>query len=127
MADTRPRLGATVPVLRSFDEALSRAFYIDFLGFEVEFEHRFADNTPLYMGLKLGDCRLHITEHFGDACPGAQVRIATGDVVSYMRTLSAKRYKHANPGNQFEPTPWGTIEVTITDPSGNKLTFVQED
>ena len=31
----------TVPVLRSFDEAKAREFYVDFLGFTVEWEHRF--------------------------------------------------------------------------------------
>ena len=34
--------GQTItPIFRSFDEAKAREFYIDFLGFEVTFEHRF--------------------------------------------------------------------------------------
>lgn len=31
----------TIPILRMFDEAKAREFYLDFLGFSVEFEHRF--------------------------------------------------------------------------------------
>lgn len=41
-----PRMLAPTPILRSFDEAATRAFYIDFLGFMVEFEHRFEPDAP---------------------------------------------------------------------------------
>ena len=30
---------APIPILRSFDEAKAREFYVDFLGFEVVFAH----------------------------------------------------------------------------------------
>jgi Glyoxalase superfamily protein len=39
----------TVPILRSFDEARSRGFYLGFLGFQVDWEHRFEPGLPLYM------------------------------------------------------------------------------
>ena len=121
------QLGNVIPILRSFDEAKARAFYVDFLGFEIEFEHRFSDNAPLYLGLRYGPCRLHVSEHFGDSSPGVAVRITTDDVTSYMRALNAKNYKYAAPGTEERaPTPWGTIEATIADPFGNKLIFVQE-
>ena len=72
--------GAITPVLRIFDEAKAREFYVDFLGFSVGFEHRFSDNSPLYMGVIRAGCALHLSEHHGDACPGAQVRIKINDV-----------------------------------------------
>ncbi|MEC9103397.1 MAG: glyoxalase superfamily protein, partial [Pseudomonadota bacterium] len=31
----------TCPIFRSFDESTARAFYLDWLGFKVQFEHRF--------------------------------------------------------------------------------------
>jgi hypothetical protein len=34
-------LGIITPILRSFDEAKAREFYIDYLGFSVDWEHRF--------------------------------------------------------------------------------------
>lgn len=43
---TRP-----VPIFRIFDEAKAREFYIDYLGFTIDFEHRFEDDSPLYMGV----------------------------------------------------------------------------
>ncbi len=112
------------PVLRSFDEAKAREFYIDFLGFQVDFEHRFEENFPLYMGISKDGCRLHITEHHGDCSPGSAVRIATEGLAAYHQELLGKEYKYARPG--IETTPWGTREVTITDPFGNRITFAEE-
>jgi catechol 2,3-dioxygenase-like lactoylglutathione lyase family enzyme len=43
-----------VPILRSFDETAIRAFYVDFLGFAVEFEHRFAPDLLLYFSVRQG-------------------------------------------------------------------------
>ena len=112
----------TTPVLRSFDEAKAREFYIDFLGFEVAGEHRFQPGSPLYLILVRDGTELHVSEHFGDATPGAQVRIEVEGVTAYVRGLRAKAYRHAAPGDP-EATPWETLEATITDPAGNRLTF----
>ena len=65
--------GPPTPILRSFDEKRAKAFYLDFLGFELVFEHRFEDWAPLYMSVRKGDCVLHLSEHYGDGCPGAGV------------------------------------------------------
>jgi catechol 2,3-dioxygenase-like lactoylglutathione lyase family enzyme len=118
--------GAPVPILRSFDEARTRDFYLDFLGFETVFEHRLKPGTPLYMGIRRGDCLLHLSEHYGDAIPGSGVRIPVDDVVAYAADLAAKHHGNARPGVP-EHTPWGTREITITDPSGNRLTFFTRD
>lgn len=117
--------GPITPVLRSFDEVRAREFYLGFLGFELVFEHRFGENSPLYMGVARGDAELHISEHYGDATPGAQIRVRVDDVVAYASELSAKNYRNAKPGTDCPPTEWGTREVTISDPFGNKLTFWQ--
>lgn len=114
--------GAPTPILRSFDEKRARAFYLDFLGFEVMFEHRFGDGLPLYMGLRRGDCLLHLSEHHGDATPGSAVRIPVDDAASFAAMLRAKDFGNARPGEPLE-TPWGSREFTVADPAGNRLTF----
>ena len=116
-------LGKITPILRIFDEAKAKEFYIDFLGFKINFEHRFADDLPLYMGISKGDCDLHLSEHFGDCCPGAAIRIVTDDVDAYQKELITKRYKNARPG--VENQPWGSREMSINDPFGNRLIFTQ--
>jgi len=68
--------GAT-PILRIFDESKAKEFYVGFLGFTIDWEHRFESNLPLYMQVSRDDCLLHLSEHHGDCCPGAAVRIQT--------------------------------------------------
>jgi catechol 2,3-dioxygenase-like lactoylglutathione lyase family enzyme len=118
--------GAPTPILRSFDEVRTRAFYLDFLGFELLFEHRFAPDAPLYMGVRKGDCVLHLSEHYGDGTPGTAIRIPVEDVSAYMAELRAKRFGNANPGEP-QLMEWGAREITIQDPSSNKLTFFTEE
>lgn len=110
-----------VPILRSFNEDAARAFYVDFLGFEIVFEHRFDADAPLYMGLRHGACELHLSEHHGDGTPGTCLRIEVPDVQGFSAALNAKRYKNARPGVQSQP--WGWDEMSISDPAGNKLIF----
>ncbi|MEM1418390.1 MAG: glyoxalase superfamily protein [Myxococcota bacterium] len=119
--------GGITPVLRSFDERKAREFYVGFLGWDVVFEHRLTEGGPLYMGLTSGQARIHLSEHFGDAAPGATLRIEVDDLMAYLRVLEAKRYAHARPGTEpREPTPWGTVECPISDPFGNRLVFWEE-
>jgi uncharacterized glyoxalase superfamily protein PhnB len=115
------QLRRVTPILRSFDEAKAREFYLDYLGFRVLFEHRFEPQLPLYMGLARNGCELHLSEHHGDASPGASMRIEVTDIDTLQAELAAKAYGGATP--QVEPMPWATRDMTLTDPFGNRLTF----
>lgn len=112
-----------VPVLRSFDEARAKAFYCDFLGFEVDFEHRFEPGMPLFMQLRLGEAMLQLSEHHGDATPGSTARFIVTGLSDYHREITAKGYGNARPG--IEETEWGAAEMTVHDPFGNRLVFTQ--
>jgi uncharacterized glyoxalase superfamily protein PhnB len=117
-------LSSTTPILRIFDEAKAREFYVDFLGFTVDWEHRFGDNFPLYMQVSKDRCVLHLSEHHGDCSPGSAVRIEAPGVDVMSRELRAKKYRYANPGCA-QATPWGTKELALTDPFGNRLIFYE--
>ena len=119
-------LGHPTPILRSFDEKRTKAFYLDFLGFELVFEHRFEEWAPLYMAVRKGDCMLHLSEHYGDGCPGAALRIPVDDVKAYMAELRAKEFGNSRPGEP-QLQEWGSWEITIADPASNRLTFYTED
>lgn len=112
---------APVPILRILDEEKARSHYIEYLGFSVEFEHRFEPGTPLYMGLVRGDCRIHLSEHHGDGIPGTYVRVLVDDLQAYHAELVAKPYKYWRPG--LADQEWGTREMSIGDGFGNKLIF----
>jgi catechol 2,3-dioxygenase-like lactoylglutathione lyase family enzyme len=113
-------LSAPVPILRSFDEAKAKEFYVGFLGFKVDWEHRFETDLPLYMQISRGACVLHLSEHHGDASPGSALRIAVQDLDALHAELAAKAYRHARPG--IETVPWGR-DMSVADPFGNRLTF----
>jgi hypothetical protein len=116
-------LAAPIPILRSFDEKKMRDFYVGFLGFKVDWEHRFEKNTPLYLQVSRNGCVLQISEHFGDGTPGTKIKIETQGLDAYQRALLAKKYRHARPGiMEFE---WGERAMTIADPFGNALIFFE--
>lgn len=109
------------PILRIFDEARAREFYVGFLGFKIDWEHRFEPGLPLYLQVSRGGCVLHLSEHHGDCSPGAAMRIETADLDGLLAELLAKAYKFARPG--IEETPWGSRDLSVKDPFGNRLTF----
>ena len=116
-------LGNVIPALRIFDEAKAREFYVDFLGFSVDWEHRFEDGLPLYMSVTRDACTLHLTEHHGDCSPGAAVRIRASDIDALHAELTGKRYAYARPDIQDQD--WGR-DMSVADPFGNRLTFWEE-
>ena len=91
----------TIPILRILDEAKAREFYIDYLGFKIEFEHRFNENAPLFMGISRGDVYLFLSEHHGDGIPGTYVRIDVQGVEELQAELKQKKYKYMNPGIKY--------------------------
>src|SRR5258708_33249513 len=112
--------GRTIPILRIFDEAKAREFYVGFLGFAVDWEHRFAPDLPLYMQVSRDGCVLHLSEHYGDGAPGTAIRIHTSDLEAFHAELNSKQYKYARPG--IEDQPWGR-DMSVREPFGNRLTF----
>lgn len=118
------RMKSAVPVFRMFDEAKAKEFYCGFLGFSVDWEHRFGEDCPLYLQLSRDACIIHLSEHHGDACPGSAIRIETPAVEDFSATLRAKNYPFARPGIPHL-MPWGNKEITIGDPFGNRLTFYE--
>ena len=115
------RVQQTIPILRIFDEQKARDFYVGFLGFTVDWEHRFEPGMPLYTQVSLGGCALHLSEHHGDACPGSTVFLRVSGLEDYHRGIMAKGYQYARPG--VEKTFYGSKMMQIGDPFGNRLRF----
>jgi catechol 2,3-dioxygenase-like lactoylglutathione lyase family enzyme len=120
---SEPELKA-IPILRIFDLAKAREFYLEFLGFRLDWEHRFAPDLPVYMQVSRGALVLHLSEHHGDASPGAGVLVRTHGLDELHRELTARDYRHMRPG--IEPTPWGARLMEVVDPFGNRLRFHED-
>ncbi|WP_109698304.1 glyoxalase superfamily protein [Chitinophaga deserti] len=112
-----------IPVLRIFDVTKAIEFYIDWLGFQIDWEHRFDENAPLYMQVSREDVTLHLSEHHGDSTPGAKVFIETEGVRELHSALTEKQYKYNRPG--LEEAFYGAWELTLHDPFGNRLLYVE--
>lgn len=108
-------------ILRIFDEVKAKEFYIDYLGFAIDWEHRFEKDMPLYFQVSKSGCVLHLSEHHGDGTPGTKIRIECDDVKAFHKELKSKNYKYLNPG--INKLPWAKQELCLTDPFGNKLIF----
>lgn len=117
------RFGPPVPILRSFDEEHARAFWCDWLGFEVDWEHRFEPDLPLYMQVRLGECLIHLSGHHGDATPGSTVRIEVDDIEARLADLSSRPYRALRPS--IVDQSWGDREIRLVDPFGNTVVFWQ--
>lgn len=105
-----PRMAENiVPVLRVADARKAAEWYAR-LGFIVDGEHQFGPGMPIYAFLKRGDNHVHLSEHKGDATPNSLVYFYVDDVDA----LAAEF------GVAVKDQPWGTREVWLTDPDGNR-------
>ncbi|HTX37268.1 MAG TPA: glyoxalase superfamily protein [Bryobacteraceae bacterium] len=111
-----------IPVLRIFSVEKAKEFYLGFLGFQVDWEHRFEENMPVYMQISLGTLRLHLSEHHGDACPGSAVLVYVTGLAEYHQEIMQKGYKYLRPGLKEE---WNGMTLHLTDPFGNRLHFTE--
>jgi catechol 2,3-dioxygenase-like lactoylglutathione lyase family enzyme len=114
-------LEAPVPVLRIFSLEKAREFYLDYLGFDLAWEHRFEDGMPVYLQIERGRTVLHLSEHHGDGSPGVVVFVPMTGLDAFHRELAARDYPNLNPG--IEDVPWGARTMTVVDPFGNTLRF----
>jgi catechol 2,3-dioxygenase-like lactoylglutathione lyase family enzyme len=117
----QPVFERTIPILRIFDIAKAREFYLDYLGFKVDFEHRFYADAPLFMGISRGDVQIFLSEHHGDGTPGTHVIVRITGIDELLAELKAKTYRFFNPAIQDQE--WGTREMVIYDPFANHLVF----
>ena len=112
----------TIPILRIFSVDKAKEFYLDFLGFTIDWEHRFGDNFPLYAQVSRAGLKLHLSEHHGDASPGSTVFLWMRGIAEYHRELIAKDYRYYKPGLE-DAVPFKGKVMQVSDPFGNRLRF----
>ncbi len=98
-----------IPIFHVADAKKTATWY-GRLDFEIEGEHRFAPTLPLYLFLRRGEVRLHLSEHKGDARPGTLVYFWVADVDRVASEFGVKVVEQ----------PWAR-QVDLTDPDGNRL------
>lgn len=117
-------LGMGIPILRIFDLEKAREFYLGFLGFSMDWDHRYGENFPIYMQVSRSGLKLHLSEHHGDASPGSTVFVWMQGVDAYRAELIGKSYPYSKPGIQ-EEGPGGRM-LEVPDPFGNRIRFCEK-
>jgi hypothetical protein len=109
-----------IPTCRITNYALAKAFYIDFLGFSIDWEHRFDNDKPVYMQISRQGLVIHLTEN-ARFPTGVIVFVETIGLESFYQSLmmTENRYKHFG----IQKTAWGTKQMEIADPFGNLFRF----
>jgi catechol 2,3-dioxygenase-like lactoylglutathione lyase family enzyme len=108
------------PQLRSTNWERTRAFYVDGLGFQVDWQHQFEAGFPVFAQVSLDGRALFLTEHTGDCQVGGAAYIVVDDVDALYRTIRARGVDVDDPP---QDAPWGVREMSLADPDGNRLRF----
>jgi len=111
----------TIPILRIFDVVKAEKFYLDFLGFQIDWE---SGGTPNYLQISRESCVIHLSEHYGDCCPGSTVFVWVTGLTSYWRELTSKDFPYMRPG--IEAKDFGANVMEVIDPFGNRLRFSED-
>jgi catechol 2,3-dioxygenase-like lactoylglutathione lyase family enzyme len=120
-------MSTIIPTLRIFDYDKTIEFYVDWLGFKIDWTHTFEPGMPKFMQVSLRDVVLYLSEHHGDGSPGVHITIDGFEgLKEYHEQLIAKNYKYNRPGLDVPFWDENTITVTVIDPVGNTITFTEK-
>lgn len=116
------------PVLRIFDYQKAIDHYIYWLGFRVDWEHRFEEGSPVYLQVSYRDITLHLSEHSGDGTPGTNIFVdGFSELAAYHQELLAKEYKYNRPGIEVPFFDEEALSISVIDPFHNKLILVERN
>jgi catechol 2,3-dioxygenase-like lactoylglutathione lyase family enzyme len=107
-----------MPTLRMTSYARSKKFYVDGLGFNIDWEHRFKPDFPVFMQVSRDGLAFFLTEHTGDCPVGGLVHLYVPDVDAWYAEFQAKGVPVKEPPSQ---SLQGLRDMTIVDPDGNRL------
>jgi len=107
-----------MPTLRMTNYARSKAFYVEQLGFQIDWEHRFEPHFPVFMQVSRDGMAFFLTEHRGDCPVGGLLHLYVPDVDAWYAEFLSKGVAVQEPPNE---SLQGLRDMTIVDPDGNKL------
>lgn len=110
-----------IPALRITNVKEARAFYVDLLGFQVDWEHQFEPGFPVFMQVQKDGMILYLTEHAGDCQTGGLVHFLISDVDGFHQELEARQVPITEAPHDRIP---GIRSMAVTDLDGNQLRFL---
>ncbi len=108
----------TVPILHIEDYEEAKAYYVDWLGFRIDWEFRFEPSFPVYMQVSRDGLVLHLSQHKGDNPAGVMCHVDVDDLDALVAEWRARK---PNFTQEVEITPWNAKHISLRDPFGNTL------
>ena len=99
-----------MPVLYAKDAAEAVEWY-GRLGFVKECEHQFEPGFPLFVSVALGNARLYLSEHKGDARPNTLIHLYVDDIDAVSEEFGVPVDEEGLAGR----------ECALVDPNSNRL------
>ncbi|MCM3032224.1 glyoxalase superfamily protein [Ureibacillus composti] len=108
-----------IPAFRITDYSRSKAFYVERMGFQIDWEHRFEPHFPVFVQITKDEMAIYLTEHTGDCQVGGLIHFFVPDVDSWYSELKSKigSFIVEPPNEDLE----GLRMMTVVDPDGNQL------
>lgn len=104
-----------VPILRVTNIEASLRYYVDVLGFKMDW--RDDDDGPTFASVSHGKCQLFLAS--GDqGHPGSWLWVGVSDVDALHEELVRQGARVRHPPTNY---PWGSREMHLDDPDGNVL------
>lgn len=112
------------PKLPMLDKAITKAYYIDQLGFE----NLGSSNYDEYLMVRKDQIEIHFFEFKGlDPKENyGQVYIRTNDIEGLYQSFINKQVA-IHPNGALQIKPWGQKEFSLLDPNNNLITFGQSN
>ncbi|WP_332693630.1 glyoxalase superfamily protein [Halalkalibacter lacteus] len=110
-----------IPALRITDYSKSKMYYVDGLGFKIDWEHRFEPHFPVFMQITRDDFTIYLTEHTGDCQVGGLVHFVVHNIDEWYSEFKSKHIVNEPPNEMVE----GIRVMNVVDPDGNQLRFMK--
>jgi uncharacterized glyoxalase superfamily protein PhnB len=108
----------TVPILHIEGYEEAKAYYVDWLGFRIDWEFRFEPSYPVYMQVSRDGLVLHLSQHEGDNPAGVMCHADVDDLDALVTEWKARRPDFTQ---EVQMTPWNAKHISLKDPFGNTL------
>lgn len=107
-----------IPAFRITDYKRSKVFYVEGMGFQIDWEHRFEPDFPVFVQITKDEMTIYLTEHTGDCETGGLIHLFVPDVDQWYDELKHKDILISEPPNENLE---GLRMMTVIDPDGNQL------
>ena len=113
------------PVFQITDYPQAVAFYIDWLGFSIDWEDEVTVDGGRYLQVSRGSIVLHLTNTTHQSCAGSRAIAEFTGLAAFHRILMQKASVFPMP--ELQKTTWHdkVMQLELVDPAGNCLMLAE--